>query len=128
MKLLFVLFCLIIFIIIFGIYYSPVFKVKSINFSGEEPNCTTREEVGKVAGILGENVLFLDKLKLEKNIKDKFLCIRSATVYTSIPDRAKIDLKNRRAVLTLLPAISNDSTESAKPKQTSQGLLVDDEG
>ena len=128
MKLTFILFCLIIFIIIFGIYYSPVFKVKSNNFSGEEPTCTTREEIGKVAGILGENILFLDKLKLGKNIKDKFLCIRSATVYTSIPDRVKIDLKNRRASLTLLPAMPDDSTECEKPVQTGQGLLVDDEG
>ena len=128
MKLSFILFCLILFVIIFGIYYSPIFKIKSIGFSGEEPNCTTKEEVGKISGILGENILFLDKLKTEKKIKDKFLCIRSVNFHKSIPDSLKLDLKNRRASLTLIPAVPNDSTESARPVQTGQGLLIDDEG
>jgi len=128
MKLPLILFCLILFVIIFGIYYSPIFKIKTINFSGEEPNCISKDEIIKVSGTLGENLLFIDNNKIEKKIKDKYFCIRFAHLNKSIPDRLKLDLKNRRAALTLLPSVPDDSTESAKPKQIGQGLLIDDEG
>lgn len=110
------------------VFFSTVFKTQTITFSGEEPSCTTTGEIGKTAGVLGENIFFIDNKKVEKKIKDKFLCIRTANLQKSIPDKIKLDLKNRRAVLTLIPAVSDESTESAKPKPVGQGVLVDDEG
>lgn len=121
--------------ILYLVIFSSFFKIKEIIFTGEEPNCTTRDEIKKASGVIGENTLFIKVQTKEKRIKDKFICIRAASFYNSIPDRLKIDIKNRKAALTLVPAvpdesipIESESSESAKPKQIGQAILVDDEG
>lgn len=121
--------------LVYGIFFSQVFKIKSLTFSEDQLSCTTTNEVGEMLKIVGENFWLLDSLKTEKKIKDKYLCIRSVILGKSFPDKINLSLKNRRAVLTLVPAvlpestpIQSESTESAKPKQIGEALLVDDEG
>jgi cell division septal protein FtsQ len=111
---------------IYLLFFSPVFRVYDISFSGDNPSCTTLEEIEKVSNIKGQNLLFLESP--EGPIKEKFLCIRSVVLQKSIPSKAKIELKNRKAVLTLVQAVGNASTESARLTPAAEPVLVDDEG
>lgn len=83
-------------IVIYVIYFSPVFKLKEIIVSGNE--FIAKEDV--ISSIpLGINVLRIKNDDLEKDIKDRLPVISQVKVYKGIPNAIKIVVEEHKGVL-----------------------------
>lgn len=123
MRIGFIAFIIIILGILYLFFLSPVFMIKSFSVSSDNLTCSSADEIKSSIQINGVNFFFLKPGDLEKKIKDKFLCIGSVKLSKTIPDKISLELKNRQAVLNLIPNQASDSAIA-----TDSGFLVDPEG
>ncbi len=86
-----ILFCLLIFL------GNNLLKVKEVKIVPETLPCTNKNKISQRASLVGQNILFINQMQLERNIKNKFLCIESINLTRTFPNKIQIDLTMRQA-------------------------------
>ena len=77
-----VAFALLVFILILLMFYvfynSPLFKIKNMEIKRNLVECIgSDEEIKKISGILNQNIILFNDKNEEENLKKRFYCIRT---------------------------------------------------
>ncbi|MBU0999921.1 FtsQ-type POTRA domain-containing protein [Patescibacteria group bacterium] len=115
---------------------SGFFHIRQIEVSGDKIDCANTDQLKNESGLYGQNFFFLNDKQLLESLKEKFVCIRIATVGRMIPDKVKLQIISRKPAAILLKTrekqaslsslINNVATSEASVAQDS--YIVDDEG
>ncbi len=118
----------------FLVFKSSFFNIKEIEVASNL-SCVSGMQIRNSAQILGKNIFFTDSKNLEKNVKNKFVCVKSVTLIKLFPSKVKIELSGRVPVAILASlknpeasvsaSIENIATPSAQ--NLSDSYLIDEE-
>lgn len=92
---------------------SDSFVIKYIDVINEKAGCAKELEVKGVSQLMGQNLFFINEDITEKNLKNKFLCIKSLNINKSFPDRVRLQLYGRNPIAILLNLKLSESTSSS---------------
>ncbi len=123
-------------LLIFLIFRLGLFSIKKVEIENSDANCVSGNQLKITANLLGQNFFVLDQQKLNKDLKEKFVCIKSINLSRSFPGRIALKVIGRRPeailiglkdkVASMSPLIENIATPSAE--NLSEAFLVDNEG
>jgi len=132
-----------IFFLILDLYLlfdSSFFKIKSLEVNLEKIGCVTKDKILSENSLIGQN-FFLLSGDFEKKIKDKYFCIKDIHLEKKFPDKIKLNISGREAVVVLvslktseasisglLENLSTPSSYLVSQDNISQEVLVDSEG
>ncbi len=77
-------------------------NVNQAEVKSDQIDCATSDELKDLAGLLGQNILFIDEVSIEKKIKDKFLCVRNIDLKRNLPGKVTLEIYGRRPVAILI--------------------------
>ena len=86
-------------IIVFAIFYSPLFKVQKIDIS-QNQNCLKTQNVHDALKN-SKNLLFISKRKLENTLKSQFVCIGNIEVGKKFPSKLEIKITVKEPVVKI---------------------------
>lgn len=138
------LFFIIIILIFVLVKFNP-FNVKEVEVKAERVDCVNSEDLKTTADLLGQNILLIDGIFLEKKLKDNYFCVRRIKVDKNLPNEIILSVSGRQPVAILVGTkdkieVSTSSGEaSLSAEQASSSamfnfmgggdqFLVDDEG
>lgn len=119
---------------------SNIFTISSVDVHAEKIACADLNQIKDSANLLGQNFLTLNSEKVEKDLKKKFLCIRSVTASRDFPSRVKLSVFGREPAAILVAIDSQEATQSAVLERFSEiqatasaqeqgsNFLIDEEG
>lgn len=133
---LFVLFGVIAAIMLFLNY--NFFVVKNLEINLINLSCTDSKSLSDTSELLGQSMLMVNKVKVEQNLKEVYLCIRRISLIKHLPDKIAIDVFGREGAVNLVqldpkiatPSASliNIATPSAEEISSGKSYTVDVEG
>src|SRR3989344_8472700 len=90
-------------IIILGylLFNFSLLVIKEITINTLEVGCVSPEEIKNSYHIKGQNILFLNKSLIEKNIKEKYRCIKSVKISRNFPNKVTLEISSRKAMVNL---------------------------
>ena len=95
-KLAAVLTALILALIIYTIFFSDVFKIKTIQVAQE--SCITREQVESTLSLTGKNTILINTEKLTRQLKDKYSCLENIQIKKIYPSTISIQTRSTQPV------------------------------
>ncbi len=115
---------------------SGFLTVKIIDIEGKDLGCVNETQLKNTSGLTGKNFLFIDYKAVEKNLKDKFFCIKSVIFSKYFPDRVKLHISGRQPFAALvsikekIASVSSSVETIATPsaEDINGSYIVDDEG
>lgn len=112
--------------------------VKNLEINLVDINCTDSKSLSEESELLGQSMLMVNKLKVEQNLKEKYLCIKKINMVKHLPDKIEMDVFGRDGAVNLVqldPKIStpsatliNIATPSAQELIGSKSYTIDEEG
>ena len=76
--------------VVIAILFSPVFKIKSIEFNAQ--NCISDKNQLEKYQVLGKNILLFKSDELSYNLKNDFSCIDQIKITKALPAKLKIEI------------------------------------
>lgn len=98
-------------------------------------DCTDEDKLKEAAGIMGQNIFFVNFQKIQESITSKFFCVREIDISRSLPGKITLFASGRKAVAKIYllssgeasgSALENLATPSAQTNEES--FLTDDQG
>lgn len=127
------------FALIGGIYLfskNNLFKISKVNLTLNSADCVSSEQIKKI--ITDQNILFLNSTKIEKQIREKHICIKSVFISKIFPNKISVEVSGREPAAILMVGSQNIASLSAEASesgtinfvidQKSKPLLVDETG
>lgn len=131
--------------IFFLITFSGISNIKNIEIKLSQVNCATESQIRNQSDVLGQNILFVKKTQVEKNLTEKFICLKNVSLVKNSFDKVTLEVTGRvpTALVSLIkiedqnlsPNMINISTSSAEASISAiwnlppaEGLMVDDQG
>lgn len=111
------------------------FKIKFIDIKLEKTTCINNEELKGNINIQQKNIVFLDSNSLQKDLKNKYPCLKEVRVSKFFPNKIEINLKGREPfakIISFKKSISDsdqaliEATSSANFKD--KDYIIDEEG
>lgn len=103
---------------------SRFFNIKSVDVFLDKVGCTNENTIKNETSLFGKNFFLINAKSLEKQIKDKYFCIKLVNLSKTFPNKIKILVSGREAVAIL----ASDSASLANDSETTDQFLVDSEG
>lgn len=103
---------------------SKILNIKILDVVLDKISCTSGEEIRKESQILGKKFFLVDQKKIEQNLKQKFLCIKSVTVSKGFLDTVTVEVSGREPVAVLALLQSLEATPSGLENLASQSTSV----
>lgn len=123
----------------FLIFFSNFLKVNAVWVKMDNISCADEGNLKETSQILGKNILLIATSKIEKQLKEKYLCIKSVKFNKRLPREVEMEVSARVPVAqvlviketeaspsAILDTFSTSSSPSAIPVDKS--FLVDSEG
>lgn len=119
---------------------SRIFNIKSVDVILDKVNCIDENSIKQEVSVFGKNFFLINGRKLEKQIKDKYFCIKYADFKKEFPNKIKIKVFGREAIAVLVLLKDEEASKSASLEETasssahiskdsiSDEFLVDSEG
>jgi len=83
--------------VIFALLFSPIFRIKSAEFSNGQTCLSDPKQLEKYQ-VIGQNILFFKSSQLSQNLKNDFSCIDQVTIKKQFPRTLKIEATSQRPV------------------------------
>lgn len=96
------------------------FSIKNIKVILDKINCVSEQETKDQSGVLGQSIFFIDNDLVKNKLKGKFICIQSVDISKQLPDKVKLTIFGREAVLALSTDKILDASVSAVLDNLSQ--------
>lgn len=99
-----------------SIYYfitSGIFAVKNLEVKADKVNCTSTTNLKNSSQILGKNIFFIDKSRIEKKLKERYICVKSIGISRILPDKIKVDIFVRVTAAQILVFPIDEASSSA---------------
>mgnify|MGYP001575114357 CR=1 FL=1 len=130
------------FVLILAAAFLTVFKLGLFNIKNIEVemrgnlDCANDTALKEATLLYGRNLLFIDREHIEKNIKEKFICIQDVSLTKSLLSRVKINVSGREGAAAIFSLKTKEATSSAfleniatpSAEEAGEILLVDKEG
>ncbi len=135
-KVLLILLLTIFTILVFLFIASKFFNIKSIEVQSEKIGCSDNDQIKASVNVLGSNLFLFNSAKIEENLKNKFICIKSSTISIIIPDKIKIKVFGREPAAILIN-LKKDATSSGEASSSADfnfdrnegdNFIIDSEG
>lgn len=132
-SLLFIFLALLVILLVFFLLLN-FFKIKFFDIKLEKIYCINGEELKRNINIQQKNIIFLDSNSLQKDLKNKYPCLKEVIVSKLFPNKIEINLKGREPfakIINLKERITDfdqillEATSSAKMGET---FIIDEEG
>lgn len=130
-----ILLSLVIFIILAIFLRTNLFAIKTVDLETENTNCVSKDQIKKIINIFEQNFFLLKNQPIERNLREKFICIRRVNLAKSFPGKVKLKIFGREPVAKIFSLKDQMATESAQleniatPSANLQdGYLIDNEG
>lgn len=129
------LFIALVFLAIFLIVKLNFFTVKSIEVQIKKTDCTDKDKIKDVAGLLGQNIFFINQSRIETELKRKFFCIKSVEISKIFPNKIELEVLGREPAIIVAVLQDKEATQSAILEEFSDAsssaqfsFVVDNEG
>lgn len=123
-------------ILIIILFNSTFFKIHLIDINLIDILCADKKNIEENLSIFDRNIFLLDEKNITKNLKNKFICIKSTNLTKNYPNKIKLDVIGRKAVAQVIfvdnfeastsSIIENSATPAAS--LADEPSLIDDEG
>ena len=110
----------IILIIVFALFYSPLFKVQKIDIS-QNQNCLATQDIFDELKN-SKNLFFISKRKLENTLKSKYSCIGTLEIKKIFPSKLQVNIAPKEPVVK----IEGTSLMITDDGQVVEGILAKD--
>ena len=101
--------------IILILFFSPLFKVKSVEVIGAQ-ECLNSDELKKDKSLIGQNLVLLSLANLNSEFITKYSCLEEVTAKKLYPSKLQIFVKSKLAVVKI---------DNSNFSLTLDGLVVD---
>ena len=118
-----------------------IFIIKSASLQPPTLSCADSSQIKNSTNLIGQNIFLVNFQKTERDVKNKFLCVKNISIARNLPDKINLSFQEREAVAILAESTSStssailkefiESSSSAQfkfPNESSNKLLVDSEG
>lgn len=121
---------LVLLLIFFLIFKVGLLSIKMVEVEGDKLSCADENIIKDSARLYRQNFFTLDQNKLNKNLKEKFICIKDVNLSKDFPDKAIIKIIGRQpsAILVTLKEKLASSEATPSADNISDLSVVDDEG
>ncbi len=85
---------------VYVIFFSPIFKIKSIDLGGQQ-NCLYQQEQLEKYHLIGKNLLTISSSNLSQNLRSDFSCIDQIKVEKSFPSTLKIEITTQEPIVKI---------------------------
>lgn len=128
---------------VFIIWKLGVFNINKINVTISNVVCANEEDIEKVTGLSGKNILFTDSVKIKENLQNQFPCIKEVELKKSFPNTVNLNIAGRNVFARLVsfnsvslslknleatPSSTAALLDWSKPNLSSLAFLADEEG
>jgi|SRR3989344_2054490 len=103
-------------LLIFIIFFSPLFRVKKLSFKMDSVGCTSESEIKNSIGLVGQWIFTFNN-SFQSELKRKFLCIREVKTKIILPNTLEINVSGRKplAVIKILNSEASSAAVLADP-------------
>ena len=114
-RLLLIIYLVLFLLALFSLAFkSGLFNIKKIEINLDKNlACVNEEQIKNASFLLGQNLFLTNGLSIEKNIKNKFVCIKRIILSKLFPNKVRIEVLGREPVAILMILRSRDATSSA---------------
>lgn len=101
--------------IFYLVFFSNLLRIEDLIIENDKADCISNEDITSLSKLLGNNILFLEKNLFEKQLINKFPCVKKTEISWSIPKKVVIKIYGRNAavILNILKLPESESTTSA---------------
>lgn len=115
---------------------SDFFRIKRVEIKSQNVICADENHIKDTIFLYGKNILILDTQSIVKNLLDKFICIKNANLFKSLPDKVRLEIAGREGAAALINLQKNEASISAlianmstpSAEQIKGAYVVDSEG
>jgi len=134
-KIIFLIFVVFIVLATFLLIRFNPFTIKQIAIQNGI-SCANEDQIKNSLGLYGQNLVLLNKKKLTKNLKDKFICLKDVNFSFFFPNKIVIEVVRREPAAILVNLKEKDATSSSllesiatpSAQETIGNFVVDVEG
>src|SRR3989344_286259 len=80
---------------IFVVYFSSFFKANMVWVKRDNIACADEEQLRQTSQILGQNILLINEDAVEKQLKEKYSCVKSVKFLRKFPNGVEIEVSGR---------------------------------
>ncbi len=99
--------------------------IKKINISPDNLSCTNKNMIAQQINLYGQNFFLVNEKKIEKNLKEKFLCIKTVEFKKNFPDKIDLNLSEREPA-ALIIKIPNSMQQELKALDATSSSVVNE--
>lgn len=104
------------------------FVVKNLEVNLINLSCTDYKSLTDTSELLGQSILLINEVKVEQNLKEKYLCIKRINMVKHFPDKIAMDVFGREGAVNLVQLDPKIATPSAEGISSGKSYTVDEEG
>ncbi len=112
----------------FLFFKSGIFNIKVVEVSGKDINCVDRSQIIDSSQIKGKNLYLIDLPNLIKYIKEKFICVKSVSLFKSLPSKVKLEITGRQPSAKLVVLKKEEASTSSFLENIATPSAIGSEG
>lgn len=121
-----ILFCAILSVVLASIVLKYNFlAIKKISINPDNLSCTDKNRIEQQINFSKQNLFLMDEKKIEKNLKEKFLCIKTIAFKKSFPDKIDLSLSEREPVALIINIPNNKQQDLKVLEATSSSVVTE---
>lgn len=97
----------------FLLFRSNIFIIKTIEVELQKIVCADSNQISSSSKLLGQNLILINSSKVEKELKEKYLCIKGIAISKHFPNKIKLHIFERVPAAILISLKSEQATGSA---------------